>query len=50
MMYLKATFRVNLLNRSTIWDHESVHDMFSATISKKHFEFIACLRESFKWK
>ena len=39
-MYLRAAFRVNLLNRSTIWNHESAHDIFSATMSEKCFEFI----------
>ena len=40
-MYLKAAFRVNLLNRSRIWNHKSAHYIFSATISEKRFEFIS---------
>ena len=38
---MKATFRVNLLNRSTTWYHESAHDIFSATMSEKRLEFIS---------
>ena len=41
IMYLRAAFRVNLLNRSTIWNHESAHDIFSATMLEKCFEFIS---------
>ena len=40
IMYLRAAFRVNLFNRSSIWNHESAHDIFSATMSEKRFEFI----------
>ena len=40
-MYLKAAFRVNLLNRPTTWYHESAHDIFSATMSEKRLEFIS---------
>ena len=41
VMYLRAAFRVNLSNRSTIWNHESAHDIFSATMSEKRFELIS---------
>ena len=40
LMYFRAAFRVNLLNRSAIWNHESAHDIFSATVSEKRFESI----------
>ena len=34
ILYLRAAFRVNILNREFIWSHESCHDVFAATISK----------------
>ena len=33
---------MNLLDREIIWNHESAHDVFCATISVKRFKFICC--------
>ena len=30
------------MNREFIWNHESSHDVFAATISEKRFKFISC--------
>ena len=40
ILYLRAAFRLNLLDREIIWNHESAHDMFGATMSVKRFKFI----------
>lgn len=40
-LYLRAAFRVNLLSTSTIWNHESSHDLFSATMSENRLKFIS---------
>ena len=40
-MYLRDAFRVNLLKILTIWNHESEHDVFSATMLDKCFECIS---------
>ena len=42
VLYLRAAFRVNLLNREFIWNHESSHDMFTATMFENRFKFISC--------
>ena len=33
ILYLRAAFRLNLLDREIIWNHESAHDIFGATMS-----------------
>ena len=42
ILYLRAAFRLNLLDREIIWDHESAHDIFGATMSVNRFKFICC--------
>ena len=42
-MYLRAAFRLNILNREVIWNHESAHDITGAAISRHRFKFICCL-------
>ena len=42
ILYLRAAFRVNLLNREFIWNHESSHDVFAAMMSENRFKFISC--------
>ena len=41
IIYMRAAFRVDLLNRSTIWNHEREQDIFTTTTSEKGFEFIS---------
>ena len=33
ILYLRAAFRLNLLDREIIWNHESAHGIFGATMS-----------------
>ena len=40
ILYLRAAFRLNLLDREIIWNHESFHDIFGATMSVNRFKFI----------
>ena len=40
MLYLRAAFQLNLLDREIIWNQESAHDIFGATISVNRFKFI----------
>ena len=40
ILYLRAAFRLNLLDREIIWNHESAHDIFGATMSVNQFKFI----------
>ena len=40
ILYLRAAFRLNLLDREMIWNHESAHDIFGATMSVNQFKFI----------
>ena len=40
ILYLRAAFRLNLLDREIIWNHESAHDIFGATRSVNRFKFI----------
>ena len=40
ILYLRAAFRLNLLDREFIWNHESAHDIFGTTISVNRFKFI----------
>ena len=40
IFYLRAAFRLNLLDRDIIWNHESAHDIFGATMSVNRFKFI----------
>ena len=42
ILYLRAPFRVNFLNREFIWNHESSHDVFTAMMPEKRFKFISC--------
>ena len=42
ILYLRAPFRVNFLNREFIWNHESSHDVFAAMMPEKRFKFISC--------
>ena len=41
ILYLRAAFRVNQMNSSTIWHHESLNDLFSATMSNSRFKSIS---------
>ena len=38
VLYLRAAFRLNILDREVIWNHESVHDIVGATMSLKNFD------------
>ena len=40
ILYLRAAFRLNLLDRDIIWNHESAHDIFGATMSVNRLKFI----------
>ena len=40
LYHLRAAFRLNLLDREIIWNHESFHDIFGATMSVNRFKFI----------
>ena len=40
ILYLRAAFRLNLLGREIIWNHELAHDIFGATVSVNRFKFI----------
>ena len=40
ILYLRAAFRLNLLEREIIWNHESAHDIFGATMPVNRFKFI----------
>ena len=40
ILYLPAAFRLNLLDREIIWNHQSAHDIFGATMSVNWFKFI----------
>ena len=40
ILYLQAAFRLNLSDREIIWNHESAHDIFGATMSVNRFKFI----------
>lgn len=41
ILYLRAAFRVNLLSKDYIWNHESSYDSFGATMSVNRFKFIS---------
>ena len=43
ILYLRAAFRLNILDREVIWYHESAHDIIGATMSLHRFKFICCL-------
>ena len=43
ILYLRAAFRLNILDREVIWYHESPHDIIGATMSLDRFKFICCL-------
>ena len=40
ILYLRAAFRLNLLDREIIRNHESTHDIFGAIMSVNRFKFI----------
>ena len=40
ILYLRAGFKGNLLNRELIWYHESSHDVITAKMSKNRFKFV----------
>ena len=40
LLYLRAAFRLNLRETLQIWNHESSHDIFSATMLYNRFQFI----------
>ena len=42
ILYLRAAFRLNLLDREIIWNHESAHGIFGATMSVNRFKLICC--------
>ena len=43
ILYLRAAFRLNILDREVIWNHESAHDIIGATMSLHRFKFICRL-------
>ena len=43
ILYLKAAFRLNILDREVIWNHESAHDIIGATMSLQSFIFLCRL-------
>ena len=43
ILYLRAAFRLNNLDREVIWNHESAHDKIYATMSLHRFKFICRL-------
>ena len=43
ILYLRAAFRLNILDREVIWNHESAHDIIAATMSLHRFKFICRL-------
>ena len=42
-MYLRAAFRLIIIDREVIWNHESVHDIIGTTLSLHRFKFNCCL-------
>ena len=42
ILYLRAAFRLNLLDGEIIWNHESAHYIFGTTMSVNRFKFICC--------
>ena len=40
LLHLRAAFRLNLQETFEIWNHESAHDIFAATMSYSRFHFI----------
>ena len=40
LLYLRAAFRLNLRETLEIWNHETSHEIFSATMSYNRFQFI----------
>ena len=43
ILYLRAAFRLNLLDREVILNHESAHDITGATMLLHRFRFTCCL-------
>ena len=43
ILYLRAGFRLNVLDRKVIWNHESTHDIIGAAISLHRIKLICCL-------
>ena len=40
IMYLRSAFGLNLFEKIVIWNHESAHDIFAATMSVCRLNFI----------
>ena len=40
ILYLRATFGLNILDKEVIWNHESAHDTISATMLLHRLKFI----------
>ena len=43
ILYLRAAFRLNILYREVIWNHESAHDIIGATMLLHRVKFICYL-------
>ena len=43
ILYLRAVFRLNLLDTEVIWNYESAHDIIGAAMSLHRFKFICRL-------
>ena len=43
ILYLRAAFRLNILGRKVIWNHESAHDIIGAIMFLHRFKFICRL-------
>ena len=40
ILYLRAAFKLNLMNQNIIWNHEATHSIFGAGMSLSRFQFI----------
>ena len=40
ILYLRAAFKLNLMNQNIIWNHEAAHSIFGAGMSLSRFQFI----------
>ena len=45
LLYLRAGLQLNIFNTREIFFHESIHDIFTATMSYNHFAFRICFLE-----
>ena len=41
LLYIRATLKVNMLSKKTIWYHESSNDLFASTMSMNRFSFLS---------